>query len=360
MKINQTKWRGLQALSLVFAILFLANCGKKDIETLDPYDYQSKKFEAVEDIPDVEDPEPEVQEPETGSVENPEVTTAAISNLEGAGSEGEISTETKNSLEQISNFSAPLSADFKTAAKEIDEAGLDKILDADQALDEAFKGAEKALEDAPTEVLAMLPQMELTEDFDILEEGNRVKAEEVAKFFEERIPNYRMSALTGACSDAAQQAYDEKIQKLDEQKESALTVIEENYERRVTEADERYTTRKANHDENYEVELAKLRTSVIALYNVADKIEAFSASFAETIRYFAVIYAVHARTTIEVWCAKVVSMLEAKRDAEKEKALELKEMRTAQVMELYNERVEKADELLEAAFEACHNQGSGN
>ncbi|MBD8490051.1 hypothetical protein IFO69_14940 [Echinicola sp. CAU 1574] len=344
--------------SLTLIVLLWTSCGKKDLETLDPYDYQSKKFEAVTDIPVVEDPDPEVIEPNIGGIENSPLTLAAITNLETANSEAEINAQTSSNLDLVFNFSDGLSAEFKSAANSIDAAGLERILDLDQELDEAYDELISALDQAPEEVLAVLPSMTLGEGAG---EGNRLKM--VGGSTEgiwEELSNFRITALTDACSDAANQAYDNKIMSLDHQRDSVIAVLDENYGRRVREADERFTTRLSLFDTHYESQEEELRNVVNRLFGLINKMDGFSVVLGQTMRYYAVMYAVQGRLILQVYGDQVMELLEESRDQEKATVLGLYEMRTEELAGYYEERINQSNEILERSLKTCHDQGGGN
>ncbi|GGF31774.1 hypothetical protein GCM10011339_20000 [Echinicola rosea] len=330
------------------------------MESTDPYQFQEEEFEAVPDVPDVADPEPEVVEPEIGDVVTSPGTSAVIDELGNVNGESDIDAETKSNLEDILEFSNGLSANFKSKAENLSESDIDAIFDPANELSNDYSEVLSALENVSPELLGLLPKINYTDDYEAMnteiafpEEGQlRVTVPEEA--------TQRTNNVYGPCTAAALKAYDKKIEKLKKQRDKAMEKAQKNYERRLDEAEDRFESRSDMLDEKYHEKLATVKITVLALYGVADQVSSFSPELGAVLKYFTIIYGVYARQQVDAWYNEGKLLLKYKFTEEKLAALEARDKCIEEILIEYDKCVDKANEVLKDALAACHDQGAGN
>ncbi len=359
--MNQSLRRGLTGLCFLLVVLFLSNCSNKDEETLDPYQFQEEEFEAVPDLPDVEDPDPVIIEPELGEVVTSPSTTSVLDDLINAGSEGDINAGTKGSLDDILDYSNGFSAEIRESAKTLDEATIDAILDPSKPLTGIYKELQDHLASAPGSIIALLPKVNYSEDYSFLDKDIQLPSAELNKEFpSESTVKRDYAAEFGPCQGAAIKAYDKKVENLMKQRDEAVAKAQKNYERRVEDAEDRYDSRMAKLDKERKERIATLKITVLALNGVADQIGKFSPELGAVLKYFTIIYAVYGRQQIDLWYERSEAMLKVALLQEKLDAIEARDECIYEIQMEFEKCVFAADKVLKKALAACHNQGSGS
>ncbi|MDT0642290.1 hypothetical protein RM553_05530 [Zunongwangia sp. F363] len=356
MKINFLSSAGRPGLyvSLALAGLLFVNCSKDD-DTPPTYDFEDQ-FEDLEELETVEDEDPEITEPDTGGIEESEKTTAIVADL-GDGS-GDVSAETQASLDAVENFSAGFSTEAKAEADALDANRAEEILNM-TGLEGDLAAVATSLEDAPAEVLELLPSVDFGADLETFSVFN----ESVLKGFEGDFSTkntFSQSQQSGPCFEAAQEAYDEAMAPAITKRQENIATIEANYQRRLGEAEARTTSRQANVDTAYDTYFNSLLSGATNLINYADSIEGDSPALASNIRSFALIYLVQASSNLTRWYNAASQKLEDKEAVEKQTAEGLRDTRTAEVEAKFAAIKATADAKLTAASNNCHNQGSGS
>ncbi|UCS93974.1 hypothetical protein KZP23_02760 [Echinicola marina] len=349
----------IRYLGMVMAIFMLANCGTKDLEFMEPYEFVNDDFDEVEDLDPVEDPDPEIEEPETGQVNNSDQTEEILTNILNAEKEEDIQPETQEALTTINTVSSTAPASVKEKAAAIDEATVDKILDVETELDEDLEEVSGQLDQLSDEIKALLPVIDFSVDTEsnpddrILQGLKQVDMDLEASM--------RTMAVVGPCAEAAESAYNELMSSLTAQREDNLETIEANYQRRLAEADTRYNSRLTAQVDKYQENLAQIRSVTTSLIQAAVQLDLLGlSSLAEETRFLALYYALYARFELERWNNQALNLLASRRDVEKATALDIKESREAEVNNAFTDRAESASGIYEGAVNNCHNQGSGN
>ena len=354
MKFLRSAGRPGLYVSLALAGLLFINCSKDDDGPTE-YDFEDQ-FEELEELETVEDEDPEITEPDTGGLEQSEATTAIIADL-GDGS-GDVSAETQASLDAVDTFSNDFSEDVEAEATALDATRVEEILNMSE-FDGALAEVEASLEDAPAEILELLPVIDFGSAVEATSsvQGSAFKGSE----FDLDLKNVVSQANgSGPCFEAAQDAYDEAMAPAIAKRQENLDVIEANYQRRVGEAETRAADRQEVVNASYETFYDAILDATVNLLNYADAIEDTAPSQATVIRKSALNYIVQATKNLNAWYVSASQLVDQFEAAEKERAEELKEQRTAQVEANFAEIKAEADAILQAAYADCHNQGGAS
>ncbi|AWW32592.1 hypothetical protein DN752_21925 [Echinicola strongylocentroti] len=360
MKMKQMQRLGLTGLSFLLVLMFMTNCGTKEMESTDPYQFQEEEFEAVPDIPDVADPEPEVVEPEIGDVVTSPGTSSVIDDLGNVNGESEIDPATQGNLDDIAAFSNNLSADFKAKAENLSEEDINAIFDSGNELSSEYGELLSALENISPGLLSLLPKINYSDDYAAMNTEISFPEEGQLRVTMPDDATLRTENVYGPCTEAALKAYDKKIDKLKKQRDKAIEKAQKNYERRLDEAEDRYDSRSDMLDEKYEEKLATVKLTVLALYGVAEQVSSFNPELGAVLKYFTIIYGVYARQQVDTWYSEGKLLLKYKFTEEKLAALEARDECIQEILEEYDKCVDKANEVLKDALAACHDQGAGN
>ncbi|TRO64262.1 hypothetical protein [Christiangramia sabulilitoris] len=339
-------------VSLALAGLLFVNCSKDD-DTPPVYDFENE-FEDLEELESVEDADPAITEPETGSVQESAVTTAVLADL-GDGS-GDVSAETQASLDAVESFGAGLSADAQAEADALDATRAEEILNLTD-LGSVLSGVEASLDNAPAAVLELLPTIQFG-----AATTSAVFNVEFLKGFEGVDSKNSVDGVqqSSSCFEAAQKAYDDAMAPVIAKRQENLGIIDANYQRRLGEAEDRAVARLAAVDAAYDTYYNYILNTTIALLNYADAVEGTSPEFAANIRTYALIFIVQGSSNLTAWYAMATQAIVDAEAAEKQTAETLKTQRSAEVEARFAAIKAVADAKLTAAFNNCHNQGAAS
>ena len=363
MKTTITRFlrRGIIFCSMLLLSLLLWNCDTQDLEFIDPYEFVNDDFDEIPDLDEVEDEDPEIVEPEVGTVEKSAETQSLVSDVLNAGSTGGISEESKTKLQNVQTYTNSMPAAVNQKAESLTTAEVANILDSEQELDADLEQARESLKNAPAEVKALLPKIQLTVDFDDLNSAARPKSGLPQSINDFGSMDILAQNVSGPCADAARAAYEERMLELREQRDANFFIIESNYARRLDEADARLASRK-------DAQAAKLATIKAEMLDATGDIlaaaeEAESIGETETaqqLKQLALLYAIDARSALNEWNILVLELLQVRMTQEKAEALAIRDAKTAAVTAAFNAAKAQADALLQQSLADCHNQGSGN
>ncbi|WP_157717368.1 hypothetical protein [Christiangramia echinicola] len=338
------------AFLLVLA-LAVVNCSKDD-DTPTTYDFEDQ-FEDLEELPGVEDEDPEITEPDTGKVQESAATANVMADL-GDGS-GDVSAETQASLDAVENFGASLSTDAQAEAQSLDATRAEEILNMTD-LDGELAGLEASLDNAPAEILELLPSVDFGADLgtssvfneDLFRSG--LGAKEVAT----------TNQQTGPCFEAAKKAYDEAMAPAIAKRQENLEIIDANYQRRLGEAETRAASRQAAVDAARDDYAAYILDTTVALLDLAASVESTNAAFAANLRTYALLFLVEGSSSLTAWYIAASQKVADKKVAEKTTATSIKTTKTTEVETKFAAIKATADAKLADANRNCHNQGSGS
>ena len=364
MKTTITRFsrRGFFFGSMLLLSFLLWNCDSQDLEFIDPYEFVNDDFDNIPDLSEVEDEDPVIVEPEVGSVEQSAETQSLVNDILNAGSTGEISQETQEKLEDVQTFTQQLSTAVNEKAQNLTSTEVANILDPSQELDADLEEVRASLANAPAEIKALMPKIQLTVDFDDLPGTPAQASSQAQSTINPGLPfEVFMQNVTGPCADAAYDAYDEKVLVLTEQRDANFFIIESNYARRLDEADDRLITRQNSQAERLQTIRTEMVEATGDILAAADQAESLGETATATqLRQLALLYAVDARSALNEWNTLVLELLDVRLVQEKAQALEIRETKTAQVTAEYEAAVAQADAVLQNSLSNCHNQGSGN
>ncbi|MDX1760563.1 MAG: hypothetical protein R3218_00235 [Christiangramia sp.] len=363
MKTTITRFlrRGVIFCSMLLLSALLWNCDTQDLEFIDPYEFVNDEFDNIPDLPEVVDEDPVIIEPEVGTVEQSAETQSLVNDIINAGSTGELSEESKAKLQNVENYSAQLSASVNEQAKNLTNSDIANILDPTQELNADLEQLREALKNAPAEIRALLPKIQLTVDFDDLPSTTNTATASTTAFDPGNSLDFFMQTVSGPCADAAYDAYDEKLVELTGQRDANFFIIESNYARRISEADARLVERQnaqAERLETIRTQMIDATEDILAAAEEADSIG--ETEMAAQLRQLALLYAVDARSALNEWNILVLELLQVRMTQEKAEALAIREAKTAEVTAQFTAAKVQADALLQQSLNNCHNQGSGN
>jgi vacuolar-type H+-ATPase subunit H len=349
MKLTITNFLARPALyvSLVFAGLTLTNCSNDDDNTPEEFEFE-EQFEDIGEMPELNIEEITLEEVDLGGVEQSEATANVLSDLEAG---GDLSAETQTNLNTADNFAASLSAGVQDEAANLTDARIDEIL-AMSSLDGDLAAAATALENAPADVLALLPAINFSADFDTATAQTRNgidldSKDEFSEAFQE-----------GPCYDAANDAFDAA---LEEPAATLATQLEEitNYENdKVSNVNTMKESAETNISEATATYLAEIATASKALLAYAQATD--DDARAAALRNYAVLYLIKGKSDVSKWNSAATALV-AQRLTENLARI------TAQILNLENtangnfEQIRtRALTVLNTALNTCHNQGGGN
>lgn len=371
--INFSKKRGL-LVALVLLAGLSWKCSTSELDFIDPFEFVTEEFEEISDVEVVDDPEPVVEEVETGEVANlqvsGEIVRAIIQVIESDGSL-ELATETNEVLEKVNtSIGDVVSQVFEVTDEEadavfneFDEEEIDFLLDQQSVLDERQSEvlAQIADSEAIAELVGVLPQIVLTDDFLILDEtiddiGLSLKSE--GRPFASGL---RTLTLVGPCADVVNDAFSESVAVLEGQRDGNIQTIEANYQRRLDEADQRFVDRSIRQQENLNFALASLRANAVDIVEASRRsLELGNILYALQLRGYAYLYTNYARSIIFDWNDRSMEVIQLRRTQERTDAEAIRDARLRDIETNYNASLLVANSALETALNNCHNQGAGN
>lgn len=333
--------------SIAFAGLLLTNCSNDDDNTPEEFEFE-EQFENIGDMPELNIEEITLEEADLGGVEQSAATAAVLSDLEAG---GELSAETQANLNTADNFAATLPAGVQDEAANLTDARIDEIL-AMSSLDGDLAAAATALENAPADVLALLPTINFSADFDTAAAQSRTGIDLDSK------NEFSEAFQQGPCYDAANDAFDAALE------EPSATLAEQleeitNYENdKVSNANTLKESAETNISDATATYLAEIATASKALLAYAQATD--DDARAAALRNYAVLYLIKGKSDVSTWNAAANNLV-AQRLTENLARI------TAQILSLENtangnfEQIRnRALTVLNAALNTCHNQGGGN
>src|SRR5690606_28682055 len=117
------------------------NCSTQDVDTLPPYQSE-KEFDKVEDLPDLNDPDPDGVDVEIGDVNDPPITDSIIEDISNANSEEELAELIGKLLERMGNTvdqMENLDPEILAFIQSLDVDSATRILKGEQEVSEKLK-----------------------------------------------------------------------------------------------------------------------------------------------------------------------------------------------------------------------------
>lgn len=373
--LNFSKKRGL-LVALVLLAGLSWKCSTSELDFIDPFEFVTEGFDDIPEVEVVEDPEPEIAEVETGSVGNlqvsGEIVTVVLAVVESSGTL-ELASETEEIVENVETvtdaiLTTALETDDDEQLNEVlenfDDEEVEALLDEETVLDEAQSSFAVAVEQS-TEletVTAVLPQIELSDDFLILDEEFPEDLDlDLELSVKETGSTLRLLTLVGPCAESANDAYAAAVATLEEQRDANLASIEGNYQRRITEAETRFSQRTEGLNQQFDAVIASVRQNVRAILSAASRsAELGSVRRARQLRSYALLYSYYTRVRVFAWVSNAREVIRRVRIREIASAQQIRDERLAEVATNYNRSLAVANTSLQEALNSCHNQGAGN
>jgi hypothetical protein len=345
----------------LFVLMFL-RCDTKELEFIQPYQFVSEEFDSITELPPVEDPDPEVAEPELPLINEPAQTQLLFQDLNEAENDEDVDETTLTILEKVEAFI--LAKPDETAEAVQEQAELLSEDDISAFFDEEFEFSADLLElaasakedlDIGSLFTSLLIPIELVE-IDFGGRKDLYTALEKDMFLE----NLRTATLVGPCAEAARAASRSAGIRLEASRNAQLENIEATYQRRLTEAEQRLASRNAAALSLYQSRLIAGQAIITSILGVANKVARFNRSLASRYRYYAFVYMINLRTVYAQSYTLSIRANQAAYEREIGVALSLRSQVGSEVDENYNVGLININNLLRDALNNCHNQGAGN
>lgn len=350
MKTNFTSFplNTIKFFALAIFALLLVNCSNDDAPVV--YDFE-EDFADLDELPEVEDEDPIITEPDAGKVNNSAETQAIVSDLNS----GNVSAETQTKLNSVDSF---VPAELEDEAQNLDENGVEAILNT-TAFTGDIAALKTALENAPAEIVALLPSIEFSADFQGRERvSERLKSGIVVDFSNKEF--FAQSQNAGTCRENANKAYNDAMAAPIAKRDSQLATIAANYTRRLGEAEARHVARQAALDAARADFREDLKQTAVDLITAANDLTATDADLAGQIKELALIFTVSASSDLNEWYSAASNLILVIKGEEKAVVVLREETKTAEVLAAFTAIKNTADSKLTSALNKCHNQGSGS
>lgn len=359
--------KGFNVLALLIIGLFFVQCTTQDIDTLPPYQADND-FDEVDDLPDLEDPDPDGVDVEIGDIDNSKIIDAildAIRNAEGEEELAGLISELFEKMGTVPDASGPLDPEIQAFLNGLNAELAAKIIKGEVEVSDKLKDfADKTGSGSSfSELLpqAIFPKLN-GETLRTLSDLNGSKSARLSRENASKnsvvSTNLRVSHWGETCKEAAQNAFDIRVGELDLQKEDQLNTIELNHQRRLSEIEVAYEFRLEQQQQIYNFQIDYL------ILNVSSVLQAISAinnpQLKNSLLLFAAVYTIQAAQLVQNWNNVSLATIEEAKEKELEILEDHREAMISNVETAYNKAVAFAEEVLEKALEKCHNQGAGN
>jgi len=359
--------RGFNALALLMIGLFFVHCTTQDIDTLPPHQADND-FDEVDDLPDLDDPDPDGVDVEIGDIDNSEIIDTILESIQNAGSEEELAGLLSKLFEKMGNVpdaSGPLDPEIQAFLDGLNAEIAAKIIKGELEVSDKLKdfAAKAGSQSSFAELLpqAVFPKLNgvtlrTLSDLNHSEAKQRLKDTTVKQTV--TAANQRTAHWGESCEEAAQNAFAIRVGELDLQKEDQLNTIELNYQRRLSEVEVTYEFRLNQQQQMYDFQIDYL------ILNVSSVLQAISAinnpELKNNLLLFAAVYTIQAAQLVQEWNNVSVGTIEEAYEKELDIIENHRDAMIENVETAYNKAVAYAEEVLEKALEKCHNQGSGS
>lgn len=347
---------------LSFLALMFVRCGTQELEYIQPYQFVNEEFDGIGELPEVLDEDPVIVEPEYPEIVDSPQAETLLNDLESAESEGDVDAFSVTILERIAAFVEgqpdELSEELKELAEGLTEADIIAMFDEGAELD--------------PDILALV--LAAIEDLDIgflfpsiiippgLTEDNPSDRKDFSTDLKKNmmLENLRTATLVGPCADEARAAFNRAVDRLEASRTAQLAITETNYQNRLTAAQQRLITRNAAA---FTIYRSRLQFAILygnRLLSVANSISRFNRQWASYYRWYAYLYLVRLRNlygqiyTLSLRANQIAFMQETTN------ALLQRDLVISIIEANFNAAIANIENLLQAALNACHNQGAGN
>ncbi|MFC6859769.1 hypothetical protein [Zunongwangia atlantica] len=321
--------------------------------TIDPEEVENEFEEGVDEIPDLDDEDPEVAEPDFAAESDvPEATTAAAADFSSAETVDDLSSESSEILTSLESAVDDVPANALSISASLTEDDIEAMLDLDQDLPDGVD-ADAIVASLPDDIIALLPQINydfsssasstvIPNGINVLNSG--VDLDPVAQ------------AVDAPCEDVYNDAYDDVIADLQATRDEQLATVFANFERRSAAAEDRFNSRTEtlnNSADEFAAEIEAIAEEFLLAAEGLDFAE-------EELRLMAFLVALEGRIELQSWYDAASTVISNARTTEETTIEERRDDRESTVNSNYQNSADQAREILVAGIAACHNQGSGS
>ncbi|WP_158860055.1 hypothetical protein [Lunatibacter salilacus] len=347
---------------LIFSLsllLLMVRCAPEELDLIPPYDQMIDDFDEVGDLPGLDDPDPDIDDPDYEPIDTPAVLGNLLQEIIAFSDDGKpISEASKKQLEDFNNKLKEKGLDPDIFSL-IDMDFLTNLMNPENAIDPQLEAILNDMFEHP-DLEMPLPEVpeygELTTIEDILariESSKNGTGQEGLRRMD--------SDLYTICADRAYSAFQDRLAELTHQLREQEDAINANYLRRAYEAEERLVERNVLVHMLLMEQLVEHQEMINRILNAARlAVLAGDTELQENLLTFALIYATYIRRQMAGWYLSSLAYNYVFFEIEIQSITKLRDDRIAAVKQHYDEAVMLAEEILEKAIQVyCHNQGSG-
>jgi hypothetical protein len=343
----------ISILAVSLFCFFLLQCSIKELDDQMPYSFIEKDFQSL-DIPDIQDLDMEVVEPDLPIVVESQSVFRMIQNLDEVSDPSQLNQETKSTIDRMKRIegfsSSGIRQNMLNTVNSLKESDLGLIFFGKPELDASVSALVKtAMADA--KFLDFFPKIIQPETFT------------VSGFIDVTIPEtvlFRVNPSQGKCADAAKFALNDAIKRLEQKRDAQLVMTETNFQLRMQEADRRLAVRNLVAEQKYQNSIEASAKEVSKMLKAAKRMESKDPLLAEELRLQALAYAYAWQMIFQEEYETSLRINEMAWENEINEAKSRKQELELEIMQNFNHELDKAIATLKRVLEACHNQGKGN
>lgn len=350
----------LATLSIV-PLLFWS-CGTEELES--PFQEVEKLFDQVADLPDLEDPDPEITEPVYQEMSNSPLVANLLEEIVAYEEEGKsISENARKELDKLKLGLEAMGVNLNELGN-FESSYPTGILESEAHMDEELEGlmAEFMKKHELTAPLLEIPEVTISPSLESLRSKSKDKGKDKGKKGKGKDKdNQEEIDIFGPCFERAREAYELRITKLEDQYNTSVDRINENFLRRIEAAKKRLENRNKEVDKHYQEKLKsanELTSEILGKAKMAGR--KGNKELDKDLKVFSLIFSYHIREQLVNWYKSSRAFNENYFNEEIEKIERLRDEQLSRVLESYEKALGMAARLLNKAFDRCHNQGGGH
>ena len=360
--------KGLNLMALLLIGLLFMHCSTQDIDTLPPYEAEND-FDEVDDLPDLDDPDPDGVDVEIGDINNSPIIDSILEAMATAGSEEELAELLGKLFERMGNVDElpeNLDPEVQAFLQALDVETATRILKGELEVSPKLKELAATVGEGNS-FAALLPQINLPKiNGKTLRTMSEINMKPGTDYGEKRkadvgplnSENLRTSQWGAPCEEAAQNAFDIRVGELELQKEDQLNVLDINYQSRLSEIEVNYELRLNQQQQTYDFQIDYLILNVSSVLQAISVIQ--NPQLKNNLLLFAAVYIIQAAQLVQNWNDLSIAAIEEAYERELEIIEDHRDARIENVEAAYDKALKFAEEILEKALARCHNQGAGN
>jgi hypothetical protein len=330
-------------------------CSVKDLEDQMPSNFIENNFLGIGGLPEIEDEPLNIVQPNMPTVTAPQIITRMVENLHVASKPYELSSETEAIISLLTDLDGFSSSYFRqnllNKVQNLDENDLTLVYFGKSELDNIFSEMVKSAMINPNS-MKLFPSINHPETLSV----SRVL--EVSQ--PTSVPLKVNSSKNGRCADAAKDALDRAIKRLESKRDEQINMVEVNLQFRLKEANQRFELQNKNAEQKYLDNLKASGQEVSKMLKAAERLGRNNPALGEELRLLALIYAYSWQMIFKEEYNASLALNELARQNEINEAINRKKELEFEIVQNYNKEFVNAIATLERVLAACHNQGEGN